>query len=1167
MLALFFPHLDALRLVLASGVVPTEVTTAPARAGFDPHGRLWLEPDALPRRDALAGLARFGVQALGRGEALTEGVNAWAELLPLRSVPIAPATLPGQILFELPDGQVAKLVRDLCRRRRHPIGVRLLPTTGAGRAWVTSSGMPPLEMLLRFTDKDSLIEPFMEQSPGVWVRVGWEHPLPNHLPVPRDQLLLLRPPRGVVACPGPVPLPVFEDYPVRGSTTPTPTRVAIPPIPVRLSLKHKSEWSREMLWVFPGTAAGEFWEFCRSGNERVVRQFETATVSAGGEMCLVVRPAPGKRLPPPLPLVAAGYCPDPRVPGLYLPAARSLQPIVRARELRALLGHGPDRLTWLTIGSAGGVVSHCVSLGSFRPVSAALEYIAPRAIRLPAVPPRAEPFAFDSICPTPHTEDQSPIEPEYADEPAEVGSAGATSDDHPGWLSRSLERLAGRFRRLPRSAGGNKGGEVGLTSSAQPTTSERRPVSRPTTPERVEEKLASADALLHGRERAARRHELESQLLREFPQFGPDRRAGGWAELAAVYIATGNPADAAVSWINASWEADPTPEDWLEQWFLAECRAAKQPSAVALDRWLGEPGRLGNARVVAAYTAWAGRQTPPPGELLAALPQILALLDQQFDDLPARAVWLARVAVTRLCDGDALGLARWRDRVLARLREKGPGLDLDEPSFLRFHGTAAPDRFQTAREWLTRVRKPILDWIGRLGSAGRLQWAGLDPETDCTAAYAQLMLAWGLGCLGERSRSLDWAARARKLLTRAVGPGVDPAVHRLLADAFQSRIRDVQEGRPARPGLPPDLLASSDQLPVFSRYAVDRLRDSIRILEPVGRGRAFRGLDLREFRGQDLLGERLQVFADRTDPVTLADEARGLLDVCAADSSSMTVPRTTQTLLDAASHLPGPLVKEVLTHVVPACTWLETWLQAGRWTDAERAECLPNYLGRILSQALAAATFHNLWSDVRGVADYLTRRAGSDPALRSAVIASAGSLFRSLRKLGYRTEAEALLPILDPGCGEWPVDVPFPPARLGLAIGWFAISEEDFGNRILNDARLRLFVARVGDDRERTELAIAYAEALGFAPPRIALGRLEEIFQLLDRVTTAGSTNRYYTLKPLQLIDAVVRAVVTDDFALGPAVRGWLDDDEFLIRRRIHRDMAAALREEGLRAE
>jgi len=126
------------------------------------------------------------------------------------------------------------------------------------------------------------------------------------------------------------------------------------------------------------------------------------------------------------------------------------------------------------------------------------------------------------------------------------------------------------------------------------------------------------------------------------------------------------------------------------------------------------------------------------------------------------------------------------------------------------------------------------------------------------------------------------------------------------------------------------------------------------------------------------------------------------------------------------------------------------------------------------------------------------------------------------------------------------------------------VGDEDTGNRILNEARDRLFLAGTDHDRDRTELAIAYATTLGFAPPGIALGRLEEIFQRLERLTLTGSTNRYYTLKPLELIDAVVRAVVTEDFALGPVVRGWMDDDEFLIRRRIHQDMADVLRGEGM---
>src|SRR5205807_2612073 len=161
----------------------------------------------------------------------------------------------------------------------------------------------------------------------------------------------------------------------------------------------------------------------------------------------------------------------------------------------------------------------------------------------------------------------------------------------------------------------------------------------------------------------------------------------------------------------------------------------------------------------AASTASSSRPTPcctatpaPPAGTISKP----GCRDAHADELPVRAAWRARAAVTRLCDGDALGLARWRDRLLNRLRDRGPVLDLDEPSFLRFHGTTSADRFQTARDWLAKARNPILGWVDKLGSGGRLQWAGIDAETESTKAYAQLMLAWGLGCLGEWTRSRDW---------------------------------------------------------------------------------------------------------------------------------------------------------------------------------------------------------------------------------------------------------------------------------------------------------------------------------------------------------------------------------------------------------------------------
>ena len=1154
--ALLFPNLDVLRLVLANDVAPRVVTAAPARAGIDVQGRVWIEPEQPLARELLSALARLGVQSLRSGGSSAEVIRCWVELLPLK-----PASIPpGPILFDLPDALLPR-VASACRRLGPgSFGIQLLSGEAEGRAWLRCES-PSEGLLLRAQDPHSKIEAFAEQAPKIWVRIGWVHPQPEHLAVPVDGVLLLQPPRAVSVRRDALPSDSFEEYslPARPASAPClgvglPDRVAI-----RFTLRPTSETSRELAWVFPGVSADRFWEFCTGANERLLRQFEVASTNIGGTPRVIVRPVAGLRIPPFLPLAADGYYADARVPGLFVPSRRALRPTLRLRELAQIFETGPDRFTWVEAGPKGEAIPLAVPVSAFQPVPALLDYAAPATALLAAEPLRSDPFAFERFAPTLRDEERS-LE---LDEPVVGGRRAASwreasdalrSDERLGWLSRSLERLLKPFKKPEREP----------DAAAPPA----RKTSRGASPRRVEQKLASPDALVHGHDRAVRRHELETRLLGEFPRLGPEQRATGWTELAEVYASTGNPADAAICWINAVWDAGSPNAAWLEQWLLAECRAARQASPIpSLDRWLSEPGRFGAGRVVAAYAVRGANHATPPADLVAALPRVMAFLDQHFDDLPARAAWLARLAVTQLCSGDTLGLARWRDRILVRLRDKGPGLDLDEPSFLRFHGTASPDRFQTAREWLVRTHKPILDWVGRLGSAGKLQWAGIDPETDCTAAYAHLMLAWGLGCLGERTRSRDWTARARKVLTHSAGAGLDPAVHSILSDAFQDRIRDVQEGRVPRPGFPVPLRERVERLTDahLGRYAVDKLRRHSRILEPVGSGRDYGGLDLRGFRGPDRLGERLQLIADRSDPAVLAEEAREVLAECAAAPSSANVPRVALTLLDLAPQLEAPLIGPILELAVPAASWMEAWLEAGSWSDTVRADRLPRYLARLLDGAFAAAAWSNQWALVRPLVEYLLRRGGTDPALRTAIGRAAGSLFRSLRKLGYRSEAEALLHLLDPSRGTWPAESPsFPPAHFSLAVGWFAVGDEEAGNRILDDARNRLFVARTGDDRDRTELAIAYAEALGFAPPRLALGRLEEIFQLLDRVSVTGSTNRYFTLRPLQLIDTVVRSVVTDDFALGPAVRGWLDDDEFLIRRRIHRDMAAVLREDGM---
>ena len=57
----------------------------------------------------------------------------------------------------------------------------------------------------------------------------------------------------------------------------------------------------------------------------------------------------------------------------------------------------------------------------------------------------------------------------------------------------------------------------------------------------------------------------------------------------------------------------------------------------------------------------------------------------------------------------------------------------------------------------------------------------------------------------------------------------------------------------------------------------------------------------------------------------------------------------------------------------------------------------------------------------------------------------------------------------------------------------------------------------------------------------LALARIEELFRRTVRIQDKLKTSTHYSLAQLRLVEAVVLAVVNDDFVLGPTVRRWLD--------------------------
>jgi hypothetical protein len=132
---------------------------------------------------------------------------------------------------------------------------------------------------------------------------------------------------------------------------------------------------------------------------------------------------------------------------------------------------------------------------------------------------------------------------------------------------------------------------------------------------------------------------------------------------------------------------------------------------------------------------------------------------------------------------------------------------------------------------------------------------------------------------------------------------------------------------------------------------------------------------------------------------------------------------------------------------------------------------------------------------------------------------------------------------------------------LHIAAGWYYFGQDDRARHILDEARDLLFEGDL-PSVEQTKLARGYVAALGHAPIEAALPGLEEVFHRLERVHDSYTTNSHYSSSRLDVIEAVVLALVSDDLLFDKSGRRWLDDDEYLVRRRIHRDVRAALGQE-----
>jgi hypothetical protein len=1146
-----FPDLDALRLALTTGAVPVDISRESATAGFDEEEQVWIETSGSLSRSAQRELRSQGVsiQTTRRGiPTLSMDVSTWLELLPIQPQPNPPERseqLP--VLFEVASGkQLTHLATEILRLGNDRQGYRWLEEParknddGDTRALLRVVG-PPYYSLLRALDhrgQSTAPVAYIERAPssGVWIEFGYTHPLLSAITAPPGQILLLRPPRRWTYLPDAPFRDIYEisEFPLPGK----PLRYKEGDLDDRLKvtpiLKPGGPADTEELWVLRDDPVAELNRFVQNADDQLLHRLAFAVGTArGGNTIIVVRVRQSKQAPPVLVLNAQAYQTYLRLPNLFLPVGTRLHPPLRRDEVRKLLAADSNQLTWLNPQENGSFVPESLPENAFRPLWDWVDYVLDHEHQALEEWVQASEFDFEPfIC----SEDDPPRE---------------RKKPPPTDPARTSRGKGGRADVATADV-------VGFTPSDLPDESEEKEftgseedfkVGPTVEPSEVQKQLRA----------------LEEQFLAFEGGLDLPERKQLWAELAHLSGQLDNGAEeAGICWANAMWERVP-PANWAAAWFYAEARAVPARLERGVNRsWVAgamqrqdgnlavsreDLGRLlsmeeplvADLRTLAAYLVWAGRQNPAPRPLIARLNEVQQFLERFERLLPVRAFWLAWYHLVQLTQGDVLALARARDRVLERLYTNGLRPETDLPSFLRFAGQPTSQRFRAMREWMNQTCESAVKWLDHEAHASHHASAQ-------TASYVDLIFSFGLARVGEPDASKELLTRAEEKLSR-----LDDA-HQFLLGAYRYRIHQARDGKPHTGPLPNNQLEELELMERLQRYVVDRLRKHSRILEPDQKIDPYRhwGAKISD------LEKALAELTDLTDRHQIINRVEKLLsEVPRGNKRHEQRARVIRAGLECAPRVNEEFARRMLEQVVSAYDSLPPA------SDLAAIQDRALFLEKSLFVAAHFDRLEHIHPLVNRFQQMLETQKGPQSIQHMNTLA--GQCFRSLRKLGMRDEIDRLLRLMAEVIlgGKDLAGVDFKKmehgidalqALLHVAAGWYYFGRDTQAEPVLQKTRDLLFRGDL-QARDQTKLACSYAETVGQAPPEVAQKLLSEVFEKLRGVKDTYTTSSHFSVSQLDVVEAVVMAVVSDDFTLGTQARRWLDEDEFLIRRRIHSDV------------
>jgi cellulose synthase operon protein C len=164
---------------------------------------------------------------------------------------------------------------------------------------------------------------------------------------------------------------------------------------------------------------------------------------------------------------------------------------------------------------------------------------------------------------------------------------------------------------------------------------------------------------------------------------------------------------------------------------------------------------------------------------------------------------------------------------------------------------------------------------------------------------------------------------------------------------------------------------------------------------------------------------------------------------------------------------------------------------------------------------------------------------------------------RALRRIGLRRETADLLVAAEEARTGTPVQILR--GRLAIAGGLSYLGEYDRAKPIFEQAHATIDNTTLSptstNAKERLELVRATALAYAQAPLQQAIAGISQLSNVFKDISDVQSVNSHYCLSVLDFVESLVLGITSDDLALGEAGRRFVEDDEHLIRRRLHADL------------